>query len=98
MIQMLPIQVFLYLQVLDFITTMVGFRMGLSEASPFVRLLTFAGPAVGVLLSKGVAIGLGAVCVGTRRIHIIHWINYWYAGLVIWNLCLILHVVMRVTA
>lgn len=92
---MLLIQVFLYLQVLDLLTTMLGFRLGLSEASPFVRMLTAAGPLVGILLSKGIALGLGAICVGTRRLHLIGWINYWYAGLVAWNLCLILRVTLH---
>jgi hypothetical protein len=89
------IQVFLYLQVLDLLTTMLGFRLGLAEASPFIRLLTVAGPFIGVLLSKGIALGLGAVCVGTRRMHVLNWISYWYAGVVTWNLCLLLHVALR---
>ena len=91
---MLLIQVFLFLQVLDLLTTLVGFKLGLSEASPFVRLLTTTGPLVGVVMSKGIAVGLGAVCVGTGRLKLISWINYWYAALVTWNLCLILHITL----
>jgi hypothetical protein len=91
------IQVFLYLQVLDLMTTLVGFKLGLGEASPFIRFLTSAGPMTGVLLSKGIAVGLGGVCVHTRKVHLIAWINYWYAGLVVWNLCLILHVALRIS-
>lgn len=91
---MLLIQVFLYLQVLDFLTTLVGFKLGLSEASPFVRLLTATGPMLGVMMSKGIALGLGAVCIGTGRLRLISWINYWYAALVTWNLCLILHMAL----
>ena len=30
-------QVFVYLQLLDLLTTLVGFRMGAAEASPFIR-------------------------------------------------------------
>jgi hypothetical protein len=89
---MLLIQVFLYLQVLDFFTTLVGFKLGLSEGSPFVRMLTVVGPILGVMASKGIALGLGALCVATGRLRLISWINYWYAALVAWNLCLILHV------
>ena len=91
---MLMIQVFLYLQVLDLLTTLVGFKLGLSEASPFVRLLTELGPLLGVVMSKGIALGLGAVCVSTGRLRLISWINYWYAGLVTWNLCAILHIAL----
>ena len=35
----LSLQVFFYLQVLDVLTTWLGFRIGLSEASPFIRML-----------------------------------------------------------
>lgn len=88
------IEVFLYLQVLDLFTTLVGFKLGLSEASPFIRLLIAAGPFMGVALSKIVAFGLGAICVATHRMKLISWINYWYAGLVVWNMCLILQATM----
>jgi hypothetical protein len=85
-----PLEIFFLLQLLDILTTLVGFRLGASEASPFVRVLVELGPALGVLLSKGIAVGLGAMCVATRRLHLIRWINYWYAGLVVWNLGIIL--------
>ena len=83
-------QVFIYLQLLDFLTTLVGFRLGASEASPFIRILMHAGPAVGVLASKLVALGLGAVCVYTRKMHLIRWATYWYGALVVWNLAVML--------
>ena len=57
---MLAIQVFIYLQVLDFITTMIGFNVGAKEASPFiVELIHFTSPAIGVAASKLVALGIG---------------------------------------
>jgi len=83
------LHVFLYLQVLDVATTWLGFRLGLAEASPFVLALMHWGPLTGVLGSKAVALGLGAVCVWRRRYQVIHLINYWYAALVVWNLALI---------
>jgi hypothetical protein len=86
----LAIQVFLYLQLLDLLTTLVGLKLGAGEASPFVRLLIQAGPTAGVLLSKMVALSLGAACVALHRVHLIRWICYWYAGLVVWNLFVIL--------
>jgi Domain of unknown function (DUF5658) len=84
------LHVFLYLQVLDVVTTWLGFRLGLAEASPFVRLLMHSGPLAGVLASKLVALLLGAFCVWRRRPQVIHLINYWYAALVVWNLSLIM--------
>jgi len=88
---MFAIQLFVYLQVLDFLTTMIGFRLGAGEASPFIaKLIHASSPAMGVAASKLVGLGLGAVCVMTHRSHLIRWINYWYAGLTIWNLMVIL--------
>lgn len=86
----MSVEVFIYLQLLDFMTTLVGFELGLSEASPFVRLLMSAGPEVGVLASKGVAILLGGLCIWMGKTQLIRWINYWFAGLVVWNMTLLL--------
>jgi hypothetical protein len=83
--------IFIYLQLLDLLTTLVGFKMGASEASPFIRTLMHAGPVAGVVLSKVVALGIGGLCVWANRPHIIKWITYWYGGLVVWNLMIILH-------
>jgi len=43
------IEVFLYLQVLDILTTLIGFSLGNGEASPMVRLLIRWGPLNGLL-------------------------------------------------
>jgi len=84
------VQVFIYLQVLDFLTTLVGFRFGAGEASPFIRMLMHFGPAAGVAASKILALALGAVCVALQKSHLLRWISYWYCGIVVWNLCVIL--------
>lgn len=83
-------QIFVYLQLLDLLTTLVGIRIGAAEASPFVRLLMHVGPAMGVVLSKVLALGLGAVCVYLNRPRLVRWATYWFAGLVIWNLMIML--------
>lgn len=83
-------QIFIYLQLLDLLTTLVGFKLGASEASPFIRVLMHAGPVAGVAASKVLALGLGALCVYTGRNHIIRWATYWYAALVVWNLMVML--------
>jgi hypothetical protein len=84
------IQVFIYLQLLDALTTLVGLKMGVAEASPFIRVLMHFGPAAGVLASKVLALGIGAICLYTRKHHLIRWITYWYGGLVVWNLMVLL--------
>jgi uncharacterized protein DUF5658 len=85
----LSLQLFLCLQVLDILTTWLGFRLGLHEASPFIQVLMRMGPMAGLLASKAVALSLGGLCIWRQRLRVILWINYWYAALVIWNLALI---------
>jgi hypothetical protein len=80
------IEVFLYLQILDILSTLIGFSLGNSEASPFVRLLVHWGPFAGVVLSKILAVGIAFICLLLRRRKLILWINYFYAALVVWNL------------
>jgi hypothetical protein len=83
-------QVFIYLQLLDLLTTLVGFKLGAKEASPFIRLLMHAGPAAGVIGSKLLSLGLGAICIYYKKNHLIRWVSYWYGGLIVWNLMVLL--------
>jgi hypothetical protein len=83
-------QIFIYLQLLDLLTTLVGFKLGAAEASPFIRMLMHAGPAVGVLASKVLALALGGFCIYKRKFHLVRWASYWYGGLVVWNLIVLL--------
>lgn len=83
---------FVYLQILDLFSTLIGFSLGNTEASPFIRLLVRWGPVTGLLLSKLIAAGLVVVCVVLKRAVLVRWINYWYAGLVLWNLWVVLRV------
>lgn len=85
-------QIFIYLQLLDLLTTLIGFRFGAAEASPFIQLLMHAGPAAGVIASKVLALGIGGLCFYLNKSHVIRWISYWYGGLVIWNLIVMLSV------
>ncbi|HWC99415.1 MAG TPA: DUF5658 family protein [Candidatus Sulfopaludibacter sp.] len=83
-------QIFVYLQLLDLLTTLIGFKLGAGEASPFIRILMHAGPATGVILSKLLALGLAGLCVYTKKFHLIKWATYWYGLLVVWNLSVML--------
>ncbi len=82
--------IFIYLQLLDLLTTLVGFKLGAAEASPFIRMLMHAGPTLGVVASKVVALALGGVCIYAKKYHLIRWITYWYGVLVVWNLLVML--------
>ena len=88
---MTPVLIFVYLQLLDFLTTLVGFRLGAGEASPFIaKLILAVGPVMGVAASKGIALAIAALCIGIGRSRLVLWANYWYAALVVWNLYILL--------
>ncbi len=90
------LQAFAYLQLLDFLTTMIGMRLGLSEASPTIRpLIEPLGLGLAVAMSKLFAFSLAGFCLVTGRDRIIRWINYWFAALVVWNMMLIIVVLTR---
>jgi hypothetical protein len=87
---MSTVYIFVYLQLLDLLTTLVGFRVGAAEASPFIRMLMHAGPVAGVVGSKLLALALGAYCISIKKQHLIRWISYWYGALIVWNLMIML--------
>ena len=87
---MKSIQLFFYLQALDFLTTLIGLKLGISEASPFIRSLMHYGPSVAVAASKIAALVLMAVCLKLNRSHLLRYVNYWFAAVVVWNLLSIL--------
>ena len=88
------VTIFVYLQILDVLSTLIGFSLGNTEASPFVRLLIQWGPVTGLAISKAVALGLVAACFVLKRMRMIRFINYWYAGLIVWNLFVVLNVLI----
>lgn len=89
-LRLLYFRVFVYLQLLDALTTLLGFRLGAQEASPIVRMLTDMHPVTGLAISKAAAFLLLALCYWTGRFRVISWINYWFAALVVWNVCVLL--------
>ena len=46
------VTIFVYLQILDVLSTLIGFSLGNTEASPFVRLLIQWGPVTGLAISN----------------------------------------------
>ena len=64
------VQIFIYLQLLDLLTTLIGFKLGAGEASPFIRMLMHAGPTAGVVTSKCIAAALAGLCLYLRRPHL----------------------------
>ena len=83
-------EVFVLLQVLDLITTLVGLRMGGTELNPFIAsLMRITEPAIGVLVVKAFGFGLGGYFVWKQKTRLIRRINYLFALLVIWNVVVI---------
>jgi hypothetical protein len=84
------VTVFLALQALDVITTLIGLRLGAAEANLFVARLMHTGPVTGLLIAKALSILLILIAIWFERKRLILILNIWLAGLVTWNLVMIL--------
>ncbi len=90
------LEVFVYLQLLDFMTTVVGLRMGGRELSPLIAwTMGASSPVAALTITKGIGFVLGGVCLQTGRMRVIQWVNYIFAAVVTWNLFNILKAVAR---
>jgi len=86
----LSLEIFLFLQLMDVLTTWLGLRLHCAEASPFIRYLMHLGTVMGLLGAKLIAILLGGFCVWRQRFRVIQMVNYFFAALVTWNLAILL--------
>lgn len=80
------LETFFFLQVLDFMTTLAGIRMGGTELSPFVRMLMQWDHVGGLAVVKLIGFALGAICIWANKVRVLKWVNYIFAGIVLWNL------------
>lgn len=80
------IGLFLCLQVLDVLTTLIGLRLGAEEGSSFIGHLLRTGPISGLVISKIIAAGLAAFAIFLNRKRLIVFLNYWFAAVITWNL------------
>lgn len=82
------LSVFVFLQILDVLTTLIGLHLGAGEASLFISRLMRIGPVAALMISKILAVIL--VLIAVRRYpRIVVITNFWFAGVVTWNLALI---------
>jgi hypothetical protein len=81
--------VFLALQALDVLTTMIGLQLGAGESSIFINRLLRFGVLNGLLISKGFSIILVVAVVAFGRGRVMRFLNPWYAVVVTWNLVVI---------
>jgi len=82
--------VFVALQVLDILSTLLGLQMGAKEASFFVARLMSIGPIAALLLAKIMAVLLVSLALKFKRPRVVVFLNYWFAAVVTWNLGTIL--------
>lgn len=82
--------VFVALQVLDILTTLMGLQMGAQEGSMFLGRLMRAGPVAALLIAKIIAVLLVSVAIKFKRPRVVVFLNYWFTAVVTWNLVIIL--------
>ena len=83
---------FLYLQLLDLMTTLAFLTMGIQEGNPMVRaaMSLTAHPAAGLVIVKVIAALLAAYCFLTNRIALLARMNVFFAVVIVWNVYVIL--------
>jgi hypothetical protein len=82
-------QVFLFLQLLDLLTTIVVLRLGGYESNPLVGYFMTFGPVGGLVMAKALVVAVGAAIVWYNRQRVVFLANYAYAGVVCWNLAIL---------
>jgi len=82
---------FIYLQLLDFLTTVLFLKMGLTEASWVIAALIRWSPVLGVLAAKFGTVALAIIAIRLHKDRLMRWVNLGYSGVIAWNLvCMIL--------
>ena len=89
------LSVFVFLQTLDILTTLIGLRLGAGEASAFIGQLMHLGVVPALMISKIIAVALVITALWRGRPRIVVVANLWFAGVVTWNLALIFSQVWR---
>lgn len=83
------VALFLGLQILDILTTLLGLHLGAQEGSTFIGHLLATGPLSGLIISKILAAGLAAIAIFLNRKRLLVFLNIWFAAVVLWNLATI---------
>ena len=79
-------QVFILLQFLDALTTVVVLQYGGYEANPIVKSLMTVGPIYGLVLAKLIVVAIGTAVLRHGRQRVLFMGNFAYAGIICWNL------------
>ncbi len=83
---------FVYLQLLDVLTTIAFLLQGVGEGNPIVRWVITHGPhPIGSLfLMKAVAVAMAIVCVYRHREGLLRKVNIFFAMVVLYNLAVLI--------
>ena len=83
---------FVYLQLLDILTTLAFLLQGVAEANPFVRWALSQGqnPIHGLVMVKVFAVALAVYCVVRARHRVLRFANIFFAIVVAYNLVVII--------
>ena len=88
------VSIFIALQALDIITTLIGLHVGASEGSIYISRLMHLGPVTGLLFSKVLSVSLACAAFVFNRQRLIVFLNYWFSAVVTWNLFAILYLAL----
>jgi hypothetical protein len=79
---------FVYLQLVDLLTTLAFLAHGVEEANPLIRLLLALMPSrlAALAAAKLAAVALGYYCWRLGRITLLTRVTWFYAVLALWNL------------
>ena len=81
--------VFVALQLLDILTTLLGLRVGAREGNYLVARFIHWGPAMGLLIAKFLGFLVLLVTFAAGRLRILRLLNLWFLCIVAWNLAII---------
>jgi hypothetical protein len=81
---------FVSLQMLDILTTVIGIHMGAQESSAFIGRLMHVDPMSALIVAKLFAAALVAIALKMRRPRAVVFLNFWFVAIVTWNLIMIL--------
>lgn len=79
---------FIYLQLLDVLTTIAFMMQGVGESNPIVRWAIREGPNPlwALVMLKGAAVLLALFCLYRSREKLLRKVNVFFAGLIVYNL------------
>ena len=84
-----PLMIFVYLQILDLVSTLTAIKLGGAEKNPLVLHFMALGPVAGLLLSKLVVTGIATGGALLRKYRGLQFANVAFAGIVLWNMTIV---------